>query len=244
MEALVDGADKVSTTKRGKFQVRLNRAQQAATPSADAHRQKAIQWLECEIQQVTPVKSKLCIKLFQHRELQLLQEVGTKATSPRSIFAKELTLMRTAAKDEAYGAANMTTHKRLHFQIHLSDAETEATTWSSADMERVTNQLEREICGISSNEQKRFRKELSIHLIKFEAWWETVRVQALRKTIEQQVIHVWYPKIHLVSDISESIRRMGTGDNFTPDISEQLPIANVEETYRSSNQVNYIRQML
>jgi len=50
--------------------------------------------------------------------------------------------------------------------------------------------------------------------------------------------------MHLVSNMSESIRRMGSGDNFTTDISERLHIANVKETYRSSNNVNYIRQML
>jgi hypothetical protein len=50
--------------------------------------------------------------------------------------------------------------------------------------------------------------------------------------------------MHLVSYISESIRQMGCGDNFTTDISEQLHIANVKEAYRSSSKVNYIRQML
>jgi hypothetical protein len=37
---------------------------------------------------------------------------------------------------------------------------------------------------------------------------------------------------------------MGSGDNFTTDISKQLHIANVKEAYRSSNEVNYIQQML
>jgi hypothetical protein len=37
---------------------------------------------------------------------------------------------------------------------------------------------------------------------------------------------------------------MGSGDNCTTDISERLHIANVKEAYRSSNKVNYIRQML
>ena len=50
--------------------------------------------------------------------------------------------------------------------------------------------------------------------------------------------------MHLVSHISESIRRMGSGDNFTTDISERLHISNVKEAYRSTNKVNYIRQML
>jgi hypothetical protein len=36
---------------------------------------------------------------------------------------------------------------------------------------------------------------------------------------------------------------MGSGFNFTADISEQLHIANVKEAYRSSNKVNYIRQL-
>jgi len=39
----------------------------------------------------------------------------------------------------------MTAEKTLHFQIRLTNAETEATTWSLADMEWVTNQLERGI---------------------------------------------------------------------------------------------------
>jgi len=37
---------------------------------------------------------------------------------------------------------------------------------------------------------------------------------------------------------------MGSGDNLTTDISEQQHITNVEEAYRSSNKVNYIRQIL
>jgi len=86
----------------------------------------------------------------------------TKATSPRSKLAKELALKNTAAEDEAYGAAIMSTDKGLKFRIHLSDAETEARTWSLADTEHVTNQLERETYGITWNEQKRFKTELCI----------------------------------------------------------------------------------
>jgi len=50
--------------------------------------------------------------------------------------------------------------------------------------------------------------------------------------------------MHLVSHISESIQRMGSGDNFTTDISERLHFSNVKEAYRSTNKMNYIRQML
>ena len=98
-----------------------------------------------------------------------MQEVGSRATGPQSNFAKELAIMKTATKNEAYGAANITANKRLQFQISLSDAETEATTWSLADTERITNQLESEIYGINSNEQKRCKKEFSICLIQFES---------------------------------------------------------------------------
>ena len=128
--------------------------------------------------------------------------------------------MKTAAKDEAYRAAKMTADKRLQIQVRLPDAEIEATTWSFADMEPVTNLLEREIYGITSNEPKRFKTEFPIRLIQFEAWLETIAIQALWKTTQQRVIYFRYPKMHLVSHISESIRRMSSGDNITTDISE------------------------
>ena len=205
MEAHVYGAETVSTTKHTQCQVRLNRARQAATTWSDAQRQKAIERLEHEIHQATPAKGKLFDKSFEHHERQLFQEVGTKATGPRRKFAEELALMQAGAKDKAYGAANMTANMPLQFQIHPSDADIEATTWSLADMERVTNQVEREIYGITLNEQKRFKQEFPICLIKFKALWETIGIQALWKSIEQRVIHFGYPKMHRVSHISESI---------------------------------------
>jgi hypothetical protein len=157
LEAVVYGAEKVSTTKRRQFQVHLNRTRQAATTWSDADYQKAIERLERDIHQVTPAERKLFDKLFERQEQQLLQEVWTTATSPRSKFATDLAIMKAAAEDEAYGVANMTADKRVQFHIRLSDAATEANTWSLADTERVTNQLEREIYGITSNEQKRFK---------------------------------------------------------------------------------------
>jgi len=244
MEALEYGAEKVSPTKCRQFQVRLNRARQVATTWSDAECQKAIERLECEIHQVTPVEHKLCDQLFQHHERQLLQEVGTKATGPTSIFAKELAIITAAAEDEAYVAANMTTNKPLQCQIRLSHAETEATTWSLADTARVTNQLEGEIYGITLNEQKRFKKEFSIRLIEYEDWWETIGFQALWNTIEQCIIHFGYPKMRLVSYISESIQWMCSSGNITTDNSEQLHIANKKEAYQSSTKVKYILQML
>jgi hypothetical protein len=61
MEAVAYGAEKVSTTKRTQFQVRLSRARQAATTWSDADRQKAIQPFVHEIHQVTTAPRK-CIK--------------------------------------------------------------------------------------------------------------------------------------------------------------------------------------
>jgi hypothetical protein len=148
--------------------------------------------------------------------------------------------MKTAAEEDAYVAANMTTHKQLKFEIRLSDAEREVTTRSLADTGRVSFQLEREIDGITVNEQKQFKKDYSICMVEFEAWWGTVWIQALRKTIKQHVIHFGYAVMHLVSHISESIRRMGSGGNFTTDISERLHIPNVKVAYQSGNKVNYL----
>jgi len=170
MEALEYGAGKISSTKCRQFQVHLKRARQAATTWLDAYHQKAIERLEREIHQLMPANGKLFDKLFQRHERHLLQDVGTKATGSRSHYGKKLTLMKTAAEDKAYWAANITAIKRLQFQIDLSDAGIDVTTWSLADTECVSIQLESEIYGITSNEQKRFKKEFSIRMIGLEAW--------------------------------------------------------------------------
>jgi len=99
MEALVYGAEKVSSTNHRQFQVGLKRARQAATTWSDADHQNAIKRLKRKIHQVTPAKCKLFNKLFQSPERRQLQEVGTKATGPRSKFAPELAVMKTAAED-------------------------------------------------------------------------------------------------------------------------------------------------
>jgi hypothetical protein len=54
-----------------------------------------------------PVKHRLLDKFLECHEGQQLQEVGTKATDPRSKFAKDLALMRAATEPEGYGMANM-----------------------------------------------------------------------------------------------------------------------------------------
>jgi hypothetical protein len=46
----------------------------------------------------------------------------------------------------------------VKLQVHLSDAETEATTREIANMDRIVSQLEREINGNTSNQQMQFNK--------------------------------------------------------------------------------------
>jgi len=152
--------------------------------------------------------------------------------------------MKTAAEEEAYGAVNMTTNKHVQFQVCLTNAEIEATTCCITNTDCIVNQLDREIYGITSKDQMRFTKEFSIRLVKFEAWWQAIGVQELRKTIKQCVIHFRYPKMHFVSHISESIRRMGSSDNVTTDISERQHSGNVKEAYWSTNKVHFIQKML
>jgi hypothetical protein len=203
MEVHLYGAEKVTTSKRRQFEVLLNRARQAASIWSDADWQRVIERLESTIYQVTPAKRKLFDKLLEHHERHLFQIVGTKATVRRRTFTKELPNMKTASEEVAYGAANMTAHKRVQFQVCLSDAEIEATTGSIADTHRVVNQFEREICGITSTDQRQFSKKFSIHLVEVEAWWQANGVQQLWKTIEQRAIHFGYPTMHVVSHISE-----------------------------------------
>ena len=50
--------------------------------------------------------------------------------------------------------------------------------------------------------------------------------------------------MHRMSHVSKSIGWMGSGYNFAFDICQRLQFINVKEAYRSSNTVNYIRQML
>jgi hypothetical protein len=89
-----------------------------------------------------------------------------------------------------------------------------------------------------------FKKVFCIRLIKFKASWQEIGLQELRTPIEHHIIHVQYQKMHLVSDISEPIPRIGSGDNFTTDMSERLHIGNAKEAYQFTNKVNYICQIL
>ena len=123
-------------------------------------------------------------KLFQHHKRPLFQEVMSKVSSPRSTFAKKHVQMKTAAEEEIYGVVDMTADKHVEFLVRLSNAETEATIWSIADTDSIVSQLEREIYGMSSNQQMRFKTKSSIRLIKIQARWQAISVQELRKPVE------------------------------------------------------------
>jgi len=214
MEVQMYGAEKITTSKHRQFQVGQNRAQQVATIWSDADRQRAFEQLERQFHQVIPAKCKLFDKLFQHHERHLLQDVGTKATGPRSILAKKLAQMKTAEEEEDDGVVNITADNRVQFQVSLCDDEIEATTCSITDTDCIDNQLEREIYSIALKGQMRFTKAFSIPLVECKDWWQAMGVQELRNTINQCVIHFGYPQMDLVNHISESIGRNGFRRQF------------------------------
>jgi hypothetical protein len=75
---------------------------------------------------------------------------------------QKLAQIKTAADEEVDGVANMTGDKCVEFQVHLSDTEAEATTWSIAEWDTIANQLQMKIDRITLNEQMQFKQELSI----------------------------------------------------------------------------------
>jgi len=124
---------------------------------------------------------------------------GLRQPVPEAYSPKKLAPRKTAAAEDAYRAVNLTTNKRVQFQVCLSNAGIEATTGSIADPDHVVNQLEREINDITSKDHMRFTKESSIRLVEFPAWCQVIGVQQLRRTIQHRVIYFGYPMMHLVS---------------------------------------------
>src|ERR1700737_3549651 len=108
----------------------------------------------------------------------------------------------------------------------------------------ISHNLERKVYAVTVAQQHLFKRIFSRQLAEFETLWEQYGIHELQKALEHQIVHFGYPKMHLVSHMSESIRRMGLGDNFTTDILELLHISNVKDGYRSSNKVNYTGQIV
>ena len=77
-----------------------------------------------------------------------------------------------------------------------------------------------------------------------EEGWSGQRLKAEKKKLETAIYHFQFPKMYMLSHALNSIRRMGSPDNFSTDISELLHRANVKESYPASNRVQYEEQML
>jgi hypothetical protein len=77
-----------------------------------------------------------------------------------------------------------------------------------------------------------------------ERGWAQARIDREYERLRVEVFHFQFPKMHLLSHISDSIRRMGSPDNFSTDVSELLHVEMVKEAYRSTNRVDFEKQML
>ena len=77
-----------------------------------------------------------------------------------------------------------------------------------------------------------------------ELGWSERRIDREYEKLRTEVFHFQFPKMHLLSHISESISQMGSPDNFSTDVSELLHVEMVKEAYRSTNRVNFEQQML
>jgi len=61
-------------------------------------------------------------------------------TGPRYILLHNLAEIKTVAKEEVYGIANMTPDRHVELQVHPSNGETEANIWISlVNTESQTN---------------------------------------------------------------------------------------------------------
>jgi len=152
--------------------------------------------------------------------------------------------MWTASDKEYHRAATMTPDDSEESQVHLYNAETKATIWSIADTDYTGNQLEREIYGITLNDQKQLMQEFSICIIEYEDWCDVISIQMCHKTIQQYVINFGIWHVYHLCHISESIWWRGSGDNSTTGIPEWLHIWNVFKSYWSSNKVNHVQQIV
>lgn len=118
--------------------------------------------MEHKIDQVIPDRPMLVIILFLQQDQQLFQEVRTNATGPRSIFPKQLDQMNNAIDYKSCRVANITPDNGVQYLICIFLAETDASTWSVADLESTADRQGREIYGITSNEQHKLKMELYV----------------------------------------------------------------------------------
>jgi hypothetical protein len=89
--------------------------------------------------------------------------------------------MKTAPDADDRGAVHMTADQRVEFQVHISHTETEPSTWNVAHTDRSVSHLDGMIYTITLNEQKLFKKQLTIHLIDIAGWRHAINVQVFQK---------------------------------------------------------------
>ena len=77
-----------------------------------------------------------------------------------------------------------------------------------------------------------------------EKGWSRQWMKAVKEQLANVIYHFQFPKMHMLSHASNSIRQMGSPDNVSTDVSELLHRENVKETYRASSRVQYKEQML
>ena len=65
-----------------------------------------------------------------------------------------------------------------------------------------------------------------------ELRWTEARIDKEYEKLRTEIYNFQFPKMHLLSHITESIRQMGSPDNFSTDVSELLHIEMVKEAYR------------
>ena len=92
---------------------------------------------------------------------------------------------------------------------------------------------------------KNFEKKWAATVAKGnEEGWSRSRMKVEKETLETEIYNFQFPKMHMLSHAADGIRRMGSPDNFSTDISELLHIESVKEAYRASNRVQFEEQML
>jgi hypothetical protein len=77
-----------------------------------------------------------------------------------------------------------------------------------------------------------------------ELGWTEARINREYENLRTEIYNFQFPYMHLLSHITESIRQMGSTDNFSTDVSELLHIEIVKEAYRLTNLVSFQDQML
>ena len=68
-----------------------------------------------------------------------------------------------------------------------------------------------------------------------EEGWSRQWMKAEKEKLETAIYHFQFPKMHMLSHASNSIRQMRSPDNFSTDVSELLHREKVKEAYCASN---------